>query len=214
MPLPFSREQFLAIFASYGQEVWPLQVLAYLLGIVAIASLAVRDDRRDRVVAGVLAVMWLMTGLGYHLLFFTEINKAAYFFAALFAAQGVAFGYLAIVRSNLRFGLPGGVSGVVGFAFVAYAAVLYPAIGLWAGYPYLAVPAFGITPCPVTLFTFGVLLLTTSRGPGWLLIIPGLWSVLGGTAAFLLSVPQDWLLLFGGGIAIGILHFRKRQDSS
>ena len=210
MPLPFSREQFLAIFASYGQAVWPLQVLAYLLGIVAIASLAFHNDQRNRVVPGVLAVMWLMTGLGYHLLFFAEINEAAYFFAAAFAAQGAAFGYLAIGRSILGFGFPGGVSGVVGFAFVAYAAVLYPAIGLWAGYPYLAVPAFGITPCPVTLFTFGVLLLTTSRVPGWLLIIPGLWSVVGGTAGFLLGVPQDWMLLFGGGIAIAALYFRKR----
>jgi hypothetical protein len=61
---------------------------------------------------------------------------------------------------------------------------------------------FGIAPCPVTLFTFGLLLL--ARGPvaWWLLVIPVAWSLVGGSAAFLLHVPQDWVLLFSGASVI------------
>ena len=55
---------------------------------------------------------------------------------------------------------------------VAYAAVLYPLLGQWSGHVYPAQPTFGITPCPVTLFTFGALLLTSAPLPRWLLIIP------------------------------------------
>ncbi len=69
---------------------------------------------------------------------------------------------------------------------------------------------FGIAPCPVTLFTFGVLLLTTAPVPRWLLIIPLAWSLLGGTAAFMLGVPQDWPLLFSG-LTIVLLVLRDRQ---
>jgi hypothetical protein len=40
----------------------------------------------------------------------------------------------------------------------------------------------------------------------WLtLAIPVLWSLLGGSAAFLLDVPQDWFLLFSGPLAVGLL---------
>jgi hypothetical protein len=60
----------------------------------------------------------------------------------------------------------------------------------------------------VTLFTFGLLLLTVSPVPRWLLVIPVAWSVIGGTAAFLLQVPQDWILLFSGATAVLIMYFR------
>jgi hypothetical protein len=93
---------------------------------------------------------------------------------------------------------------------VTYAAVLYPAVGAWTGHGYLQMPMFGITPCPVTLFTFGMLLLSTAPVPRALLPIPLAWSLLGGSAAFLLGIAQDWPLLFSG-ISIVLLVIRDRQ---
>jgi hypothetical protein len=75
--------------------------------------------------------------------------------------------------------------------------VVYPLIGL-ADHGYPAMPMFGITPCPVTLFTFGVMLVARGPLPRRLLVIPLLWALIGGSAAFLLGVPQDWPLLIGG----------------
>jgi hypothetical protein len=69
---------------------------------------------------------------------------------------------------------------------------------------------FGITPCPVTLFTLGLLLLTTAPVPAWLLVIPLLWAQVGGSAAFLLDIPQDWLLLFSGA-AVPLTAWRNRH---
>jgi hypothetical protein len=69
---------------------------------------------------------------------------------------------------------------------------------------------FGVTPCPVTIFTFGVMLMTTERFSRWLLVIPFIWSLIGGSAAILLNVPQDWLLLFSGVITIALILFRDR----
>jgi hypothetical protein len=70
---------------------------------------------------------------------------------------------------------------------------------------------FGITPCPVTIFTFGMFLLTTKPIPRWLLIISFVWSLIGGSAAFLLSVPQDWLLLVSGLISMPLIVFSDRN---
>ncbi len=69
---------------------------------------------------------------------------------------------------------------------------------------------FGITPCPLTLFTFGMLLLTRAPVPRWLLVIPLFWSLVAGSAAFLLGVIQDWPLLFGG-LLIPLLLVRDRR---
>ncbi len=44
----------------------------------------------------------------------------------------------------------------------------------------------------------------------WLLIIPAVWSVIGGSAAVLLSVPQDYGLIAAGLIALGIAVAGRR----
>jgi hypothetical protein len=64
----------------------------------------------------------------------------------------------------------------------------------------------------VTIFTFGLLLI--ARRPPWpLLIVPVLWSLVGGSAAFLLRVPQDWLLLVTGPLTL-VLLWRARAAAS
>jgi hypothetical protein len=199
--LPFTPEQFLAVFVTYNNAIWPVQIAAYLLGVVAVALLFRKTRQGDRVIAAILSVMWLWTGFGYHGLSFSEINKAAY----LFAVQGCYFFYAGVYRCQLRFGLrPDLVTGV-GAAFIAYAAIVYPLIGVATGHHYPEMPMFGVTPCPVTIFTFGLLLLTIRPVPRWLLVIPVVWSLIGGSAAILLNVPQDWLLLVSGCIAVPLI---------
>jgi len=56
-----------------------------------------------------------------------------------------------------------------------------------------------VTPCPTTIFTFGILLCAGGNRLA-VLVIPLLWSVIGGSAAVLWQVPQDY-----GLIAAGIL---------
>lgn len=199
--LPFTREQFVEVFASYNGAVWPAQVVAYLLGLALVMALLRRGRGSHRVVGAGLAAMWAWTGVAYHGLFFAAINKAAPAFAALFVVQGLLFAHAAW-RGSLQFAPARGVAGWLGWALVAYSALLYPLIGTVAGHGYPQMPMFGITPCPVTLFTFGVLLLATPPLPRTLLVIPFLWSLVGGSAAFLLAVPQDWPLLASGLVAV------------
>ena len=48
--LPFTREAFVALFAQYNLAVWPIQVLAYVLGIAMVAGLWWRSRTVDRFV--------------------------------------------------------------------------------------------------------------------------------------------------------------------
>lgn len=154
--------------------------------------------------------MWLWTGIAYHGMYFSEINKAAFVFAALFVVQGLLLSRAAVTKA-FRFGFSGSASAWLGWGLIVYALVAYPLLGLWAGLRYPQMPMFGITPCPVTIFTFGVFLLAASPVSRWLLVIPVIWSLIGGSAAVLLQVPQDWLLLFSGLSVIPLLRSERAK---
>jgi hypothetical protein len=209
--LPFTLDQFLQVFIIYNDAIWPAQIAAYALGIVAVAALFRPGRAADRLVSGILGVMWLWTGIVYHGLFFSAVNPAAFGFGALFVAEGLAFLYAGVFRDGLRFGIRPGLPALVGAVFILYAAILYPLIGIATGHGWPAMPMFGVTPCPVTIFTFGLFLLTVRRFSYWLLVIPFVWSLIGGSAAILLDVPQDWLLLLSGIVAVPLIVVRDRH---
>lgn len=192
--LPFTHEQFVAVFAAYNTLMWPAQAAAYVIALAIVAVLGRPGTLPRIVVAGGLALMWAWTGIVYHGIFFSRINAAAMAFGGLFALQAVLL-VVAGARGQLRFSeMRTGAWAAVGWVLVAYAAVIYPLAGFAAGMTYPGMPVFGITPCPVVLFTFGVLLLARAV-PWWLVPIPAAWALIGGSAAALLGVPQDWPLL-------------------
>ena len=207
--LPFTREQFLAVFVAYNEAVWPLQLLAYLLGLVMVIFIIRPSAQRSRVVAAGLAAMWLWTGIAYHGMNFSAISNGAWGFAALFCIQGLLFFEASVFRGRLTFGSRKDRNcwtDWLGWAMVAYASIGYPLIGQVLGHGYPAMPIFGITPCPVTIFTFGLMLLTSEPVPRRLLVIPVAWSLIGGSAAFLLEIPQDWPLLVSGVAVFALLR--------
>lgn len=208
---PFTTEQFLHVFKVYNEAVWPAPLVAYLLGLTAIV-LAVRHTRySDPVAAGVLALFWFFMGGVYHLGFFSRINPAAYLFGILFIVQGLLFLIYGVLEDRLTFRFRRDIYGLTGGLMMLYALAIYPALGALLGHSYPYAPLFGIAPCPATIFTFGLLLWTVGRVPGWLLIIPALWSLLGLAAAFTWGIREDVGLVITGVTATVMLLYRNRQ---
>ena len=135
--------------------------------------------------------------------FFAPVNGAARLFAALFVAQGLWLLVAAARPGGLGLRWRGGLRASVGSGLILYAMILYPAVGALNGDSWPRVPAFGITPCPVTLFTLGVLLF--AHRPGGLWIVPLLWAAIGGSATFALEMVQDSILLVAAPVTVGIL---------
>jgi hypothetical protein len=211
--LPFTVEQFLGVFERYNLATWPAQVAAYALGLAAVA-LALRSGRAaGRAVAVLLAAGWLWTGAACHLIFFREITPAAVGFGLLFIVQGLLFLGAGVIGSRLVFGARTGPYAAVGGLFVIYAMLLYPAIAPLLGHGFPRTPAFGVTPCPLTIVTFGLLLLTSARVPRWLLVIQALWSLVGFGAALTLGIGEDAGRLVAGVVGTALLLWRDRRAS-
>ncbi len=170
----------------------------------------VRDTpRTSRVAAWILAVLWAWMGVGYHWLFFTRINPAAWVFGALFVVQAGLFAGAA-VRGVLTIGRPRGASCWLGGACVGYALLVYPILAQLGDHPFPRSPTFGL-PCPTTIFTFGLLLRTTRPVWRWLLVVPAAWAALGTTAAFSLGIREDLGLGLGALVGTIVLVLRDRR---
>jgi len=206
--LPFTHAQFVFVFALYNGVIWPLQWLAQAVGIGLLALLWKPSRTRDRTSILLLAVMWLWTGLAYHVVFFSLINPAATLFGMFFVFEGLLLAEAGL-RGRLIFGKASGLGRALGWALLVYAVLGYPALGLMLGERALELPAFGLTPCPVVLATLGVLLLATGPVRPWLFVIPVGWALIGGSAAVLLRVPQDWPLLLSPFL-LAIVVIRER----
>jgi hypothetical protein len=191
MALPFTRPEFLQVFADYNQAIWPLQVVAGALGFIALALLFSNTTSADRLIAGILTVLWAVTGIGYHWLFFSSISPAAYMFGAVFLIGAGIFLVEGTVRSRIRFRFARGIRGWMALLLLAYSLIVYPALGLALTHPYPETPLFGVAPCPTVIFSLGLLLLAAYPRPLVLAAAPLIWAGIGGSAAFLLGVPQD-----------------------
>lgn len=212
--LPFTVDQFLQVFAEYNLAIWPAQLLAYILGVSALWLMVSQRERAERWINLVLGLFWLWMGGVYHITFFSEVNPAAYVFGSVFLVQGVAFLVVAGRKIDLRYSFRTDIYGVAGTVFILYAMLIYPLLGYAMGHVYPQSPVFGVAPCPTTIFTFGLLLHTKGEVPVWLLVIPALWSLVGFSAAFRLTIYEDMGLVIAGVVGITMLIYRNRKEKT
>jgi len=209
MSLPFTTAQFVEVFTRYNAAIGLAPLLAYALATASVYFAIRPRPWSDRFIGLSLAGMWAFTGIGYHLMSFSAISPAAWFFGALFVVQAVCFA-AASLRGRLRFVFNGREFRTrMGLAMVAFSTIAYPLIGLASGHGYPDGPAFGVTPCPLVIFTFGLLLFTDRSMPKYLVAIPLAWALLGSTAAISLGIREDAGLLVAGVLATISLLARK-----
>ena len=209
MQLPFTKEQFFDLLAAYNVELWPA-LLALWIGSVLVSVLLLSSRRPpDRWISALLAAHWAWSAMAYHVGFFIRINQAAWGFAALFLLQAGVFFWAGVVHRRLLFAPWRNAWAPVAWGLVAYSLV-YPAINAAQHLSVARIPTFGL-PCPTMIFTAGMLMLATPRS-GRLAIIPVVWSVIGGSAAFLLGVYADYALPLAG-IALAIFSTQRTSGS-
>jgi hypothetical protein len=207
--LPFTPDEFFDVFTQYNLA-FPLAwiVLPVLAVAIVLASPAV-GRASGRLVGSALAFLWLWAGMAYHILFFSAINPIAFVFGAFFLLEALLFLLAAYSDGLGTVRIQFDVRSLAGFALIAYACVLYPLLNSLLGHSFPRTPTFGL-PCPLTVFTFGVLLLTT-RTPFWISVIPLAWVLIGTSAAWLLGVWSDLMLPVAAIAFIGLSVMRKRM---
>lgn len=198
--MPFTTEQFFAVFDRYNSTVGVAPWVLLFLAIFAVAIVMHPRVRADRPVSLILALLWLWSGAVYHAGFFAEINTLAYGFAVVFIVQSALILEAGVVERLLSFQPRTGLNLAVGALLILYAIAIYPIVGHLSGHRYPAMPTFG-TPCPTTIFTLGLFVWTSQRPPWRVMIVPLLWAVVGSVAAVQLAVPQDYGLAIAGLLA-------------
>ena len=150
-----TEDLLLNSFAMYNQQIWPMQVVAYLLGVAALFLAIWGKSFSGRIVTAVLSFFWLWVAL----LFWTANARQGfapgYVFVAIFLGQGVLFLYETL-RPRLIFGFQRNLASWAGIFFALYALVGYPAVGWLVNHIYPQAPPFGLTPCPLVAYTFGL----------------------------------------------------------
>ena len=191
MRLPFTVDQFLDVFAAYNELLWPVAIVLWLASARMVLDYY---RRRTNVTLSVrlLAVHWLWAGAVYHWVFFSSINTAAWLFGGLFVSEGLAFAWLGKTRERVESSTTSRARRVLALGLMTYA-LFYPALVLPGAHSYPRVPTFGL-PCPTTILTAGFLI-GAAPLPRVIAIIPVLWALVAGSAAFLLGVTADVMLL-------------------
>jgi hypothetical protein len=208
--LPFTVDQFLHVFEQYNQAIWPAHVIAYVIGIAALALTVKKTRYSDRAISVILACFWAWMGIVYHIMYFSAINGAALGFGVLFIVQAILWLVFGVIRPRLSFQWQSNPYTIAGAVMIVYAMLVYPILGTLLGHGYPRSPSFGVAPCPTTIFTFGLLLLTSAKVPKSVLVIPFLWSLLGITASSLLGIREDIGLLVASVLSVGLLLWRDR----
>ena len=208
--IPFTVDQFLNVFARYNIAVWPGQLVLYGIALCAI-GLAIRSSDFSRGIACLLSVLWLWSGIVYHLIFFSRINSTAYLFGGLFIFQSCLFIYAGVLKRKLSFSISLTRYGIIGGLFLVYALVIYPVLSFKLGHRYPMTPTFGV-PCPTTIFTFGMFLWTRRNAPLYLMVIPLLWSLIGLSAALSIGMKEDFGLVVAGVSSFFLIMRRNRRE--
>lgn len=208
--IPFSPEVFFALFEAYNLAIWPAQLVAYGLGLLVLALVLKPSGPGSALIGAIVAAFWLWNGIVYHWMFFTPINFAAPVFAALFVIEALLLLWRFVLRRDLTFRFQRDLTGSVGVSLMIFALAVYPLLGLAAGHGWPESASFGVAPCPTVIFSFGTFLVARPRVPFAILAIPLLWALIGGSAVWLLGIPEDILLPVAGLVTL-LLVVRQRR---
>ncbi len=167
-----------------------------------------------------MAFLWIWTGLVFWIITFGPYSFTIFgltiqgnwiLLGVFFIIQGCLFIFFGIIRPKFSFSVEKDSYFYLGLFFMVYALIIYPIIGIFTGHPFPDYPVFGIAPCPVTIFTFGLLLWTDKKFNLMLILIPFVYSLVGIMPLVLYEVFADLGLIIIGIVGFILIVYRDRK---
>ena len=192
--LLFSPQTYYRLFELYNTQIWPLQILTLACGVTILVLVRYNPPWQGRVIAAILATIWLWVAWAYHLQRYASINWAANYFAIGFAIEAALLIWIGIIKDHLVFLAAKSTLKNTGLGIFLFALFIQPLLGAVAGRGWLQSEIFGVAPDPTAVATLGIILLTTKKFYGLLLLIPFLWCAISGTILFTMDSPDALVL--------------------
>jgi len=131
----FILENFLTVLEHYNLSIWPLQIFAYLFGIVILYFSIKRTKYSNNIVLAILSLFWFWNGIVFCPIFWAPTYKFAYLFGVLCIIQGCLF-LIGIFKSNISINYSANFHSIIGILFIVYAMVGYQLFGYFLGHAY------------------------------------------------------------------------------
>ena len=193
--LSFSVKDFLLVLESYNLALWPLQIFAYILIIIALFFSFKSTKYAPKIVYSILSSLWLFNGIVFNFIFWSPSHIFGYIFGIICILQGVLFLY-SIKKSDIKIEYSNKTYTIIGIIFILYATIGYQIFGYYLGHIYPKFFPVGLVPCPTTILTFGIFLIINNI-PIKYYVIPLIIS-LGGFLAAYNGIYEDVGLILAG----------------
>ena len=186
--LLFSPRTYYRMLQRYNESLWPAQLFTLALGLGILALLWRRSARQGRIIAGVVALMWIWVAGAFLWQRYATINWAIRYVAPAFVLQASLL--IWILRRGASFRVSRNGAGIVGSSLFVLALVLFPLLPPILGRPLNQAEGFGLFPDPTAVGTLGLLLLLDKPAPWWLMVVPVLWCFLSGATLWAMGQPD------------------------
>jgi len=186
-------------------------VLTNVLAIIALVMVFRKSEYSNRVISFTLAFLWLWIGIVFGILVFgpfptvlagIEMSGSWYLFGSIFAIHGIILLYFGVIKDTASYSWKPGSRHFFGLLFIVFGLVIYPFVGVLTGRVFPEYPVFGIAPCPVTLFTIGLLLWSDKKPSLPLVVIPIFWALMGVVPVLFYGIYADIVTILSGIIAL------------
>ena len=213
-------DDFFNTLQTYNETFVPMFIITLVLSVIAVFLAFRKSKYSDKSTAAILGFLYLWSGLAFFILFFGSVDVEVfglrlsgmwYLSGILFVAQSILILFFGVIKSSLSFRFVWGLHGFAGALLVVYAMVIYPIVGFLTGFIYPRYPVFGIAPCPVTIFTFGLLQWSDKKTPLLVAIIPLVHALTGILPILVYSIWADVGLFFSGVIGFPLILMRNRK---
>ncbi len=202
--LLFSSRTYYRLFEIHNAAIWPAQVAAIGLGLAIWVLLRRASADRGRVIAAILAAVWLFVAIAFHARRYATINTAAVYFAWAFGVEAALLMGMGVVRGRLPFGRPIDAAGRVGVGMFFFALVVEPLLGPLLGRGWRGIELFGVAPDPTAIATLGLLLLARLRHRWLLMAVPVLWCATTGLFLLAMKATDAWIAPVAAVLAVGL----------
>jgi hypothetical protein len=207
--LLFSPRTYYRLFELYNAAIWPVQVLAVLLGLGLVALLLRGGPATSRWIAAAFSACWLWCALAFLAARYAKINWFATYVAWAFTAEAALLAGAAVL-GRLSFEPPRDLAGRAGVSMCLVALIVLPLAGPLFGRGWRSAEVFGVAPDPTAVATAGALLLARARHKWLWMAIPALWCLTTGATLLAMKAPDFWVSPLGGLVAVAFAARRER----
>ena len=191
--LLFSPRTYYRLLELYNLAVWPAQLVAAMIGIAIVVSVA--RGAHDRLRDGLLALCWLWIAWAFHFRHYAQINWMAPWFASAFAFQALLLVALGVLARRLVFRPASGRERGTAASLVAIVVLGYPLLAPLAGRVWTSAETFGAAPDPTAIATVATMALIGGRMRWLLLVVPLLWCAVAAATLWTMGTPEALVVI-------------------